>query len=235
MENPGILVLVLAVVGIVLYLMLRDRKPVVKPDEPVKPPVDLSNNPPIIFHPMFPRLMTKYLINNELVVLDYRHRRLGCESSGAPTDEVGAYDPEGGMLEYKIVATMKLVDGRVVPYPVFSMASKWRVDNKWLTPGTPDLPIAVKNSQTGELEPLAVFGLVVGHTSSEAPLLVRVVDVNAEIVTPKACGGGSTPEPAPEDSTGEKVGVLVITTTVRDPKGAVAADAVAFEVYRGCS
>ncbi len=228
-------VAILIIVCVIAAVILIGKKNTDSTPTPSPAPQpDLTNNPPIIFHPSRPRTQTAYLINNELLVFDYRHRKRGCDTAGNAMDEVGAYDPEGGMLEFRTEASLRLEGGGIVKYPIFSMSSKAPIDGDWLEPGTEDLPISVKNSITGEKEPLSVFGLVIGHTTDDTPLLVRNVDVNATIVSAKACGCNPTPQPQPEEPTSERLGVLTVTTTVRDPKGLVAADSFAYEVYRGC-
>jgi len=167
-----------------------------------------------------------YLIAHEAVPLNYEYRERGCSSSGDPTDRVGAYDPEGGFLDYKITAVFDPYDEALpsVAWSVFSLATDKRVDGRWLEAGCPDLPIATKNPITGELEVKAEFGLVVGYDGDEPPTVVTVL----------RCDPTPQPPIPPPDPSGDKLGVLIVTTSVRDDEGAITTDSITWPVFRGC-
>ena len=165
------------IAGIAVFLFGKKQKPDPTPD-PTPDPLP-ENNPPIAFGPGLPGHTSDFASMGEVIRLDFRHRVAGCDSSGDPTFEYGAYDPEGDYLEYRIVVSGPMKDGSTKNYAVFNEYGH-RIDGEWLKPGSKQtFPIGVKNPITGEKEPVALASFVVGYTEDAAPIHVMCTG-NAE-------------------------------------------------------
>ena len=158
--------------------------------------------------------------------MDLRHRTPGCDTSGHPTMEFGAYDADGDFLEYKIEVTgpvKGLQDGDdSAQYSIFNEYGV-NIGGKWLEPGNKNtFPIGIKNPMTQEKEVVALCSFVVGYTGAAKP---------PQILT-KGCA--PTPTPPPPTLT-DLIGDCTIRYWVRDKRmSTTQGRAIELAIYRGC-
>jgi len=210
MDLSGIALAVIAA-GILVFLFKGRKKPV-EPfiPNPSPPPTPVSNLTPEVFPPF---LAGEIDFGGQFII-DLRHRIHGCDAGGAPTDETGAYDPDGDLLRYRVRVTGPDRDGKEISYSVFTREGKL-VNDIW-TPK--DLfPVVKKNTfdaMDTEMEQAAVLYCYAGKGDKEPP------------------GGGiiaqgcNTPIPQPIETPPTLLGKMTVMYEVRDPDGRMRSAAI---------
>jgi len=132
LDLPTVALLGILVIGFYVFVIRRkspDPVVVVKPEPPDLPPgpAPAPNAPPEALDP--------FVICNgewgERMKIDVRYRRHGCDTSGAPTSETGAYDPDNELLEFWFEVEGPDRNGNTIPYSVYDNTGV-RVDGRWL-------------------------------------------------------------------------------------------------------
>jgi hypothetical protein len=214
------LVAILVIVCVVAAAILLKPQPS-KPTEPVKPDLP-KNNPPIARAPfLYGGVSSSTVYIGDAVKLDLRHRVHGCDASGASTNETGAYDPEGDVLEYAVSCKGPSADGQTqIPYTVFNDQGA-QIDGAWIQNGNPR-GFALAPAGPGKpIEAQALVTFFIGRRETTTPYPF----------TAKGCDPAPTPTPIID---GSKLGECVFSYTVRDKKGATATNAMVFTVYSNC-
>jgi hypothetical protein len=210
LETVGLIV----IAGIIAYAVLRGAQQKPKPAPgPVLPP----NNPPVAHEPYCVDGAAVSLYPGDGVKLDLRHRVRGCDVSGASTDETGAYDPEGDILEHFVTARGPSSDGSaMVDYTIWNDSGQC-IDSQWIKNGDPAGFTLGPTGAGGAIEPQAICRFIVGWTDPATPFPF----------TPKSCVTVPTP-PGPTN----KIGELAFNYRVRDTKGKEASGSRFWQVYK---
>jgi hypothetical protein len=213
------ILVIVCVIGAAILLGPQVSKP--KPD-PTPTPLP-KNNPPIACAPfLIGGVTSNTVFIGDAVKLDLRHRVHGCDTNGAATDETGAYDPEGDVVEYSVKCVGLSPDGlSVIPYTVFNEHGV-QIDSAWIKNGDPK-GFALAPAGPGKpIEAQALVTFFVGRRDSSTPY-------------PFTAKGCPTPTPTPVPVDGTKLGECVFSYTVRDTKGATATASMVFTVYTNCA
>lgn len=187
MDLSGIALAVMAAIGLLFFLFRGGKKDPTTPTPlPTPMPTPLKDLPPEVFPPF----LVGGLDWAGQFVIDLRHRLHGCDSSGAPIHESGAYDPEGGLLKYWIEVTGPDKDnpGQDMPYTVFDRDGV-KIDGRWLPFNY--FPVVRKNQTdlTDEtMEQEAVVYCFVGLGEAKPPFPMKVT---------RLCPTPPTPVPVP--------------------------------------
>jgi|GEM_PF-3049347 len=202
------LIAVMAIGALILPGCLFDSlTPTPEPDPihiAVDPPSD--NAQPIAFEP----LVLGSGQWREVTPIDLRHRLHGCNSTGGPLWQTGAYDPDGDSLEYFIKVTGPDDKGGWCAYSVFDKRGN-RVDGRWIPADHFDtIPVNAFDSSLGS-EPDVLVYCFIGHDGDATPIQENVLS-----------GMGCTPNPltTTADPRLEELGVMRVTYLVRDPEDA---------------
>jgi len=213
--------LILGAVALVAFIFFANRATKPKPIEPVKPDLP-KNNPPVACAPLlYGGVPGNTVYIGDGVKLDLRHRVHGCDANGASTNETGAYDPEGDVVEYAVKCTGPSSDGTSqIPYTVFNAQGN-QIDGDWVRNGDPR-GFALAPAGPGKpIEAQALVTFFIGRRETTTPYPF----------TAKGCDPAPTPAPIVD---GSKLGECVFSYTVRDSKGSIASNAMVFTVYKNC-
>ena len=208
-DLSGIALAVIAA-GILVFLFLSRKKqdppyiPTPSPD-----PTPVNNLAPEVFPPF---LAGEIDFGGQFII-DLRHRMHGCDGGGAPTDESGAYDPNGDLLRYRVVVSGPDRDGKDIKYSVFTREGQL-VNDIW----TPiDLfPVVKKNhfdAMDTEMEQEAVLYCYAGRDEETPP---------GGIIIAQGC---NPPVIDPDEST-TLLGKMTVMYEARDPQGRVRSAAI---------
>jgi hypothetical protein len=217
-------VALLAILVIGFYVFVIRKQPATtdgKAKRPTPPPgpAPTPNAPPLALEP--------FVVGNgewgERLRIDARYRKHGCDTSGAPTDETGAYDPDNELLEFWFEADGPNKDGADVQYAVFDSLGR-RIDRRWLPREYFPVYYRDRRDPTSPTEQNAVVSCFVGHTGDEPPY---------PMATRMGVGcNRPAPSPPPHD-VGNELGTMRIVYKVRDPQGQEASAGLLATVYSG--
>jgi phage FluMu protein Com len=251
----GTIVLLMAIAGIVAFVVLRGANKPQTPKPDPKPDVP-ANNPPVPLAPAVLDPTSSIAFIGDLVRIDMRHRHLGCDENGKSVLEVGSYDPEGDMVEYAVSAEGPSSDGASrVKYPIWNDYGK-RIDRaggvEWIKNGDESgFAVGPKGGYDESLEPVAACRFMIGWTKPETPYPFVAVKgcpppmqnficpecfkkiTQASFQMPKCPNCSAVMVVVLPPST-EKLGEATFTYWVRDTKGLVASHTSAWQVYRKC-
>lgn len=209
MDLSGIALAVIAA-GILVFLFMGRKTttdPYVSPPSP--DPTPTSNLSPEVFPPF---LAGEIDFGGQFII-DLRHRIHGCDAGGAPTDETGAYDPDGDLLRYKVNVYGPDKDGKEISYSVFTRDGRM-VNDLWTEEDL--FPVVKKNhfnSMDTEMEQEAVLYCYAGR----------------DALTPPGGGiiaqGCNTPTPIP-DTPPTVLGKMTVMYEARDPEGRMRSAAI---------
>jgi hypothetical protein len=241
------ILVIVCVIGAAILLGPQVSKP--KPD-PTPTPLP-KNNPPIACAPfLIGGVTSNTVFIGDAVKLDLRHRVHGCDANGAATDETGAYDPEGDVVEYSATCTGPSPDGlSVIPYTVYNEHGV-QIDSAWIKNGDPK-GFALAPAGPGKpIEAQALVTFFIGRRDSSTPYPFAAKGCTPEpkdYVCPKCykkatlavqqtprCSECGTLMVIAMPVDGTKLGECIFSYTVRDTKGATATAAMAFTVYKNC-
>jgi len=208
-DLSGIALAVMAVSFLVF--LFKGRK---KPTTPYVPtpspdPTPTSNLSPEVFPPF----LAGEIDYGGQFIIDLRHRIHGCDAGGAPTDETGAYDPDGDLLRYKVNVYGPDKDGKEISYSVFTRDGKM-VNDRWTEENL--FPVVKKNhfdSMDIEMEQEAILYCYAGRDDLTPP------------------GGGiiaqgcNPPTPIP-DTPPTVLGKMTVMYEARDPQGRMRSAAI---------
>jgi hypothetical protein len=251
----GTIVLLMAIAGIVAFVVLRGANKPQTPKPDPKPDVP-ANNPPVPLAPAVLDPTSSIAFIGDLVRIDMRHRHLGCDAGGKALIEVGSYDPEGGMLIYAVSAEGPSSDGASrVKYPIWNDYGA-RIDRagrvEWIENGDPSgFAVGPKGPYDPTLEPIATCRFQFGWTKSETPYpfvstkgcepprmdyicpkcFQKATLSSAQSPTCPGCGAVMVVELPPNT---QKLGEATFTYWAMDPKGLVASHTTAWTVYKNC-
>ena len=211
MDLSGIALAVMAALG-ALFLFLNRKKGQVTPPTPIPfpKPTPANNLSPEVFPPF----LVGELDWGGQFTIDLRHRIHGCDSSGSPVAQSGAFDPDGDLLRYWIEVTGPDKDGGKQNYSVFSRDGK-KIDCQWLPEDCS--PVVRKNRfdvNDPAMEQEAVVYCYVGHGMDEPPGFFMPMG---------SCPPGPIPPP-PSNPT--VIGIMTVVYKVRDPSGRMRSAAV---------
>ena len=212
MDLTGIALAVIAAVGLVFVLFKRKKDPVIPPSipNPSPPLTPIQNLSPVVFPPF----LVGELDYGGQFTIDMRHRVHGCDAGGAPTDETGAYDPDGDLLKYWFEVTGPAKEaiglgsvGAAENYSVFDRNGK-KIDKQWLPVN--HFPVVRKNRTDPtdlEMEQEAVVYCYVGRSENRPPGGVFILSACPPPVI-------VDPPTAPTN-----LGVMTVLVKVSDPSG----------------
>ena len=213
--------LILGAVALVAFIFFANRATKPKPNPDPKPDLP-KNNPPVARAPfLYGGVSSSTTYIGDAVKLDLRHRVHGCDASGAATDETGAYDPEGDVIEYAVKCEGPSPDGLSrIPYTVFNEQGA-QIDGDWVKNGDPR-GFALAPAGPGKpIEAQALVTFFIGRRETTTPYPF----------TAKGCDPAPTPTPVIDHT---KLGECVFAYTARDKKGATATASMVFTVYTNC-
>jgi len=216
-------VALLAILVIGFYVFVIRRKPS-ETDAPSKTKTPPSSSEPTLNAP--PEALDPFVIGNgewgERMIIDARYRKHGCDASGAPTLETGAYDPDNELLEFWFSVEGPNKSGEITPYAVFDGKGS-RIDGRWLSRDYFPVYYSDRRDPSSPTEQNAVVSCFVGHTGDRPPI---------PMVDSMGCGC-ERPVTDVSPELGSKLGVMRITYKVRDPQGQEAEQIRAKNVYSG--
>jgi len=207
-DLTGIALLLAVAIGFYVFII----RPAGKKDDdgptPVPVPVPdpmptpTPNAPPVVHGP---NIVGHTQWGNK-VIIDVRHRVHGCDASGAPSHETGAFDPDGDLLSFRFDVSGPNKDGEEVVYAVFDDEGK-RIDGTWLPADY--FPVLRKNrTNPNDLttEQEAVAFCIIGYEEDDPPFPFG----------PMACPR-PMPPPAPEPK--KVLGEMTVVYQAKDPDG----------------
>jgi len=170
--------------------------------------VTVLNNAPKVKRPFWTEGVA--MLAGELVVFDPRHLLNGCDASGEPLFEWGAWDPDGDPIEIRYLCSSDETPG--AEETIFSR-ERWDITGEWIEPD--------------------FTAWIAGWSYSWAPFPFVLPD--HEDYFGDAAPLGCDPVPDPEPPLGEEHHHVTFTLEARDPWGGIGAVSWVIIVYEGCS
>ena len=200
-----VVLLAILVIGFYVFV-IRKTSPDPDPRPDLKPgPTPTLNAAPLALEP--------FVVGTgewgERLKIDARYRKHGCDTSGAPTDETGAYDPDNELLEFWFEVEGPNKEGADVRYAVFDSLGN-RIDRRWLPRDYFTVYYRDRRDPASPTERNAVVTCFVGHTDDEPPY---------PMATRMGAGCDRTAPILPPSDSGKELGTMRIVYKVRDLQG----------------